>query len=358
MKTFDTIGLMSGTSLDGLDVAHVRFMHDSAWQYEIIHTKSIPYPIALQSRLQKAMTSDGLALKKLDIFLGRWMGEQVKYFMDSEHFFADFIASHGHTIFHHPEEGITCQIGDGHQLATTTGLPVICDFRSLDVALGGQGAPLVPIGDRLLFSEYEMCLNLGGFSNISFENHGNRVAFDICPVNTILNWLVNKMGLQFDKDGVLARKGTLNKTLLRYLDQIPYYQTAPPKSLGVEWNEKYILPYLTKDTIENLLHTVCKHVARQIAQAIDTYFQKTTNYKPRVLVTGGGAKNKFLMETIRKEADKKIEFVIPDIQLVDFKEALLFAFLGVLRYTNKINTLRAVTGARFDSVGGIIYYPR
>jgi anhydro-N-acetylmuramic acid kinase len=261
----------------------------------------------------------------------------------------DFIASHGHTIFHQPNKKITFQIGDGSAIAAETGLPVVCDFRSLDVALNGQGAPLVPIGDRMLFNDFQYCLNLGGFANISFEKNNKRTAFDICPVNIILNFLSEITGSSFDNKGKIASSGKVDHALLSALNQKKYYKKNPPKSLGKEWVISEILPLLALDTISisDKLRTFCEHIADQITKVLPP------DMPAKVLVTGGGAHNDFLVRLLKQKS--KNEIILPDKKTIDYKEALIFSFLGVLRMRNEINCLKNVTGASKDNIGGAVY---
>jgi len=302
-------------------------------------------------RLEQAHALDARSFLLLHKEFGRFMGEQANAFL-SDCARPDLIASHGHTIFHTPSDGLTFQLGDGATLAATCGITAVCDFRSLDVALGGQGAPLVPAGDEILFGIYDFCLNLGGFANISFRKDKQRIAYDICPVNSLLNPLSRRLGLPFDKDGKEGRSGKIIDTLLAILDSNPYYFAPPPKSLGREWLEQNILPCLQADThpIHYLLRTVYQHAAKQIAANL------TGDPSKNVLVTGGGAYNNFLTGLIRENT--RCTLFIPDDRLIQFKEALIFAFLGVLRMRNEINCLASVTGARQDSSSGIVYFPK
>jgi len=281
---------------------------------------------------------------------GFYLGDCVKQFR-KEHDIKkiDFIASHGHTIFHQPEKHFTFQLGNGAALSAKCALSVVSDFRSLDIALGGQGAPLVPIGDKLLFTEYTYCLNLGGFANISFEHKGQRVAFDICPVNIILNHLAGILHQEFDKDGLIASKGKVNKELLQKLNSIVFYKKAFPKSLGREWLEKEFMPYINDShaSIEDKMASVSEHIAVQIATIIK-------RKKGSLLATGGGSFNTFLMHRI-KQLSPQIKVIISKKELVNYKEALVFAFLGVLRWRGEDNCLKSVTGASKNNSGGSIY---
>jgi len=344
------IGLMSGTSLDGIDLVYVRFSSDDRINFEIIHAETIPYSKEWKQMLQNAIFSSDKEMKDLDKMYGKHLGQIITNFIYNYKIKEiDFIASHGHTILHQPEKGITLQIGDGKLIAEITKQKVICDFRTQDVKLGGQGAPLVPIGDELLFSEYDFCINLGGFSNISFRRNEARVAFDICPVNIVLNYYANKIGLEFDESGKIASEGKLNQQLLDSLNELNYYQQNPPKSLGLEWVQKEIFPLidgLEKD-IPTILRTFAEHIAIQIGILILD--------NPSVLITGGGVFNQFLMKRIEFYASIKIP--IPNKKLINFKEALVFAFLGLLRNNNQINCLKSVTGASENHSSGQIFNP-
>ena len=236
-------------------------------------------------------------------------------------------------------------------IAAETGLPVICDFRSLDVAFGGQGAPLVPAGDRHLFPEYDYCLNLGGIANISCEENGERFAFDICPANMVLNNIASHLNIPYDPFGSLARRGKINRKLFRELGRLDYYQRRPPKSLGKEWVMSDFLPLLEQAHIsyEDKLRTVTEHIAHQISVILKPDPEK------KMLVTGGGAFNIFLVEKIREKC--RTEIVVPGDDIVNFKEALVFAFLGVLRWWNEVNCLKSCTGASQDTCGGAVYHP-
>jgi anhydro-N-acetylmuramic acid kinase len=349
----EILGLMSGTSLDGLDIAHVSFeFHGHKIQYKLQHAHTYSLNDSLLVELQHATKMSADQLLILDKQLGRFFAECVHRFMD-EHQLKnsqiDAISSHGQTIFHQPQNGFTHQIGCGSTIAFHTGIPVINDFRNLDVIAGGQGAPLVPIGDRILFSEYDYCLNLGGFSNISFEINGKRIAFDISPVNTILNFYANTLGFDYDDKGEIARSGKINHTLLEKLNQIYFYQKKYPKSLGIEFVNHSIFPLIDSfsTTIENKLATFVEHIALQIALALP-------NKHGKMLITGGGAYHLFLLERIKNYLPK-MEIIVPDSKTVEYKESLIFGLLGVLRLRNEINVLSSVTGAINDHCSGLIY---
>lgn len=340
---------MSGTSLDGLDLALCAFDETNhRYSYTILAAKTIPYDNKLKTELFSAYKSSGMELCRLNAHFGQFLGTEAKKFLEKTGLQADAIASHGHTIFHQPANGFTTQIGSGADIAAVTGLITVCDFRSVDVALGGQGAPLVPIGDELLFTPYQACLNLGGIANISYKHeNGNRTAFDICVCNMALNFLAGKTGKAFDEKGEMARRGQIDHNLLNALNNLDYFQQTENKSLGYEWFEKNIKPLIEKGDVETNLRTFTEHVACQIAEVL------LKNQLKQVLITGGGAYNTFLQERLQALGDANI--VIPDSTTIEFKEALIFAFLGYLRLNNKTNTLKSVTGALRNSVGGAVY---
>jgi anhydro-N-acetylmuramic acid kinase len=352
MNTFyRVLGLMSGTSLDGLDIAQCTFEKKSEkWSYSIERAITYPYSSQWKQKLTEAETLPGIDLLLLHNEYGRFTGELVNQFIKEHNVKIDFIASHGQTIFHQPHKGLTLQIGNGADILATTGITTVCDFRALDVAYGGQGAPLVPIGDEFLFGDYDFCLNLGGFANISYKTaEGKRVAFDICPVNILINHFVKKIDLDYDIDGAIGRKGSISAGLLNELNILPVYQQSGPRSFGKEWVWNDVLPVIDKHklSLEDTLRTVYEHVAIRIEQSISKKPGKT------ILITGGGTHNKFLLEVLQKHISLKT--VIPSDEIIDFKEALIFAFLGVLRTRNEVNCLCSVTGAKIDNIGGIIF---
>jgi anhydro-N-acetylmuramic acid kinase len=352
MKKYKAIGLMSGTSLDGLDIAACEFVVvNNDWSYNIPFYHTYPYTPEWKAKLAGLQKSNALDFSTVNVEYGHFLGRMTRSFIELTGFKPDVIASHGHTIFHQPEQGLTVQVGSGAAIAAETGIPVICDFRSLDVALGGQGAPLVPVGDRLLFKDFDGCLNLGGFANISMESEGKRIAFDICPVNIVLNELISSIGQDFDKDGQLARSGTLIPLLLEQLNAIPFYHKPPPKSLGREWLENLFLPLIQSfnDPLNNILSTIIEHVAIQVNLAASIANPQ------KILVTGGGVHNGYLMERIKLPGT--IQYIELSPEISDFKEALVFAFLGILRWRGEKNIYNSVTGSSHDHSGGAIFLP-
>jgi anhydro-N-acetylmuramic acid kinase len=352
MTSCNVIGVMSGTSKDGLDIALCRFIkNNSTWEYSIIRAQTVPYSEYWLEMFDKIESVSGYDLLKLHNKFGSYIGECINKFMDSTDMKVDLIASHGHTVYHRPEDGLTFQLGSGIEISAKCRITTVSDFRSLDIALKGQGAPLVPVGDELLFGEYDFCLNLGGFANISYRDGDRRKGFDICPVNTIINNIAKEYGYKFDKDGQIASKGNIYNPLLEKLNMINYYDKVAPKSLSKEWLEAEFLPVINKFNItpEDKLRTVYEHIIMQITSFTGI---KT---KSRIFTSGGGAFNKFLIKLLKENCKQQI--IIPDKLIVKYKEALIFGLLGVLRLRNEINCYSSVTGAIKDSsTGNICYY--
>lgn len=347
---FKVIGIMSGTSLDGVDIAYCEFnWNNNKWHYKILQAETISYNNTWLVRLKELHKQPAFVFPKTDAFYGKYLGQLANDFIKKHQLEVDFIASHGHTIFHQPEKGFTAQIGNGANIYAETGITTINDFRVVDVALGGQGAPLVPIGDELLFSEFDACLNLGGFSNISFNQNNKRKAFDISPCNIIMNPIANLLGTDYDDEGKFASEGTVNEQLLEQLNNLSYYQKQAPKSLGIEWVTESFWPVVKQfeTSPNNILATLNKHVAHQIIEVINHHNLS------RILTTGGGAFNKHLVNEINVAT--KNALVIPDKHLINYKEALVFAFLGVLRIKKSENSLKSITGASKNSIGGAIW---
>ncbi|WP_029331977.1 anhydro-N-acetylmuramic acid kinase [Gillisia marina] len=347
---YNVLGVMSGTSLDGVDLAWVQFSKEAHWEFKILKAETIPYSPEWKKKLNEGVSNSYEELEKLDEDYTKYLAKIISKFIEKHSIKElDAICSHGHTIKHEPENGFTLQIGNLPQLAQLIGVTVICDFRVQDVALEGQGAPLVPIGDELLFSEYNYCLNVGGFANISTKKDGVRVAYDICAVNTVLNYYSEKLGFEFDDSGEIAKSGSLNPDLLHQLEKLPFYSQPSPKSLGIEWVHKKVFPILKNldENIPSILHTYCHHIASEIAKNIENKIDS------KVLVTGGGAFNTFLMNLLQQKTDAKI--VIPSSEIINFKEALIFGFLGVLKMREENNVLSSVTGAKHDHCAGLVY---
>lgn len=339
------LGVMSGSSLDGLDLALCRFTPaGTGWTHTIVDTTTIPWEPAFQQRLLDVMQGSALELARLHRDLGVRIGEACRDFLAGRS--VDVIGSHGHTVFHAPHNGLTTQIGCGAHIAALSGITTVCDFRTTDVALGGQGAPLVPLGERLLFPGHRAFLNIGGICNVALHSDARVLGYDVCIGNQALNGLAEEAGLPFDADGALARSGQVHEALLAQLNALPFHHQPPPRSLGREWFDAAVRPLITDRAIPlpDRLRTVVEHIARQVGAALG-------DAAGPALVTGGGAHNRFLMERIAAHA--RVE--VPTQQVVDYKEALVFALLGLLRLDGAPTALASVTGAHQDSVGGAVY---
>jgi anhydro-N-acetylmuramic acid kinase len=354
MSNFEIVGLMSGTSLDGLDILHANFQKKGGkWSFEILHSSSAPYPDVLKLKLQNATEFGKEEIEALDIEFGHEMARRVNQFIlekkiDKEKI--DAVASHGHTIFHQPQNGFSLQIGCGTTLAKETGMNVINDFRNKDIQAGGQGAPLVPIGDKLLFADKaDAFLNLGGFCNITFQNEMNKwVAFDISPCNLPLNRLAGLKDKAYDDGGEMAQTGQLNFFLLDLLNNLPYYKKEYPKSLGTEWLEESFYPMIKfSKNVEDNLCTIVEHVAIQIADVLNH------NKISKTLVTGGGAYNSFLLKRIQHHSDS--ELIVPSAEIIEFKEALIFGFLGALFLADEPSNVPSATGAKESVRLGVLH---
>ncbi|MBT3794363.1 MAG: anhydro-N-acetylmuramic acid kinase [Flavobacteriaceae bacterium] len=344
------IGLMSGTSLDGLDICFVSFKKSNYSKYNIINSKTYSYNEKWIEKLKKSIFLNKQELKKIDIEYGTLISNYLKEFISEFSIDKiDLISSHGHTVFHEPNKGKTLQIGDGKTINKIVKTDVVCDFRTQDVEYKGQGAPLVPIGDLHLFSNYKFCLNLGGFSNVSIKDNNKIKAFDICPVNTVLNHYSKKMGYTFDQDGVLSKKGTVNLDLLNQLNQMSFYNKLGPKSLGIEFVKSKVIPLIDSHILnpKDILRTYIEHISDQISKSIGSYFND------RILISGGGTYNNTLIDSIKTKVKSKV--IIPDSQIIDYKEALIFAYMGLLKSKEKINCLKSVTGAIKDHSSGKIF---
>lgn len=351
-KEYKVIGVMSGTSLDGIDLACIHFFKEKEWDFKIEVAETVAYSTEWKTLLTRAINMDSEELLSLDENYTSFLAKTITDFIETNEITnIDAVCSHGHTVKHEPQNGLTLQIGNLPELAELTGQRIVCDFRVQDVAMGGQGAPLVPIGDELLFGNYKYCLNLGGFANISTNTEGNRIAYDVCAVNTVLNYYSEKLGYDFDDGGEIARSGSLNAELLEELEKLSYYKLPPPKSLGIEWVNENIFPVLNKNDndIPTVLRTYTLHIAMQLSKELGN------DESSEVLVTGGGCLNIFLIQQIKKLTQTRL--VIPSIEIINFKEALIFGFLGVLRLRGEVNVLSSVTGAEKDHSSGEIFIP-
>jgi anhydro-N-acetylmuramic acid kinase len=351
-ESYKVIGVMSGTSLDGLDLACCTYKRNGkGWSFSIVKAQTISYKNQWIKKLSGAHLLSGAALVELDVNFGIFLGESIMKFIKDERMKIDFIASHGHTVFHQPSKGFTCQIGNGNAIYSVTGIPVIHDFRSLDVILGGEGAPLVPVGDRYLFAEYDVCVNLGGIANLSMEVNKQRRAFDVSFNNMALNYLAAKVGKQFDRNGSMASEGSMDEALLRKLSSMYRTLRKTRPSLGREIFEKKVQPLLDDETISinDRLATATESSAIEIIDAIPR-----TKKIQKVLLTGGGAFNSFFVARLLEHSADRLTLIVPEEEIIKFKEALVFGFLGVLRVRDEANCLRTVTGASRDNSGGVL----
>jgi len=355
MSSYNLIGLMSGTSMDGLDIANVSFNYSekNEWTFKVAYSSTVKYNTQLLEKLNLSKQLSAVDLLILDKELGLFFSTAVNAFIQKNRLDSatiDAICSHGHTVFHQPEKGFTYQIGCGDTLAYNTGIKVINDFRQKDVVAGGQGAPLVPIGDKLLFTnKADAFLNIGGFANVCYPSD-NTKAYDICPGNLPLNFYAAKKGLEFDDNGELGRKGKLNQLLLEKLNNLPFYKLPGPKSLGTEWLEEQFMSHINDDIDPaEAIHTLVEHISIQIANDLNQMDSKSA------FITGGGAKNSYLIDRIKVHFNGTIH--IPTSQIIDYKEALIFGFLGALYLQNQTNSIATVTGAKIETIGGVLHLP-
>lgn len=373
---YGAIGLMSGSSLDGLDIAYVRFQEQAGkWDYEILQADCYPYSEEWVEKLRSAIELPAREYQLLHTAYGHYTGKEVNRFMEAHglQYQVAVIGSHGHTTFHMPEKKMTGQLGDGAAIAAVTGLPVVSDLRAMDIALGGQGAPIVPIGEKMLLGDYEYFLNLGGIANLSAKpdshrdqtpnpkpetaNPSNLVAFDVCPANRVLNMLSAELGMEYDKDGAVAASGKVHTGLIEELNQLEYYKLPNPKSLANDFGTDVVYPIIQQAGIPvaDALRSYCEHIVEQVCGSLRSL---RTPERPaaKMLVTGGGALNGFLTSLLRERlAVLGVELVVPDTKLVNFKEAMVMAFMAVLRWRHSTNVLASVTGASRDSIGGALW---
>ncbi len=351
-------GVMSGTSLDGMDMVLAEFEKVAdTWSFRVLCAKGTTYPKDLSERMHKARFLSAEELAFLEHDLSLFWAEHLNVFLSEAKEDCALIAVHGQTVFHQPEKKLTLQLADLGLIASHTGFPVVGDFRRADLALGGQGAPLVPMGDRYLFGEMAACLNLGGFANVSYFENKQHLAKDLTVANHLLNLLASELGMEFDMDGRLAAMGQVHQEVLSGLQRLEYFGLSGPKSLGYEWFDAEFLPLWNKLTaqlsLEDRMRTACAHIAERVASALSAV-------QGKLLVTGGGAFNRVLMLEIEKTLPKglSIKSLSSEEQCyIAFKEALVFAFLGVLRFRGENNIIAGITGASRDHCAGLIALP-
>ena len=357
---YRVIGVMSGSSLDGLDIAFVEIHAKSGqWDFDIVQAETIPYSKKWVEKLKHSVFLNARDYLLLHAEYGHFIGQQVSAFIErhSLTYKVALISSHGHTSFHLPPN-MTAQLGDGSAIAAETGLPVITDLRAIDVALGGQGAPIVPMGEKILWNDYQFFLNLGGIANISVNLPSNYVAYDVCPANRILNLIAAKQGLAYDDGGAIAESGTIDRKVLSTINNLHYYGEGYPKSLANDFGTDTVFPILEEAqlTNENALSTYTEHIAVQVASEVEKHLPALALPKTKILVTGGGAFNHFLVERLRYYLEPmRVEVEIPEASLINYKEALIMALLGVLRWRDEPTSMSSVTGASRDGIGGAIW---
>ena len=352
MKNYFVIGVMSGTSIDGIDLVYVNFFYNTSWTFKILSSTTYKYDNDWQNILKNISDKNLDSIKQIDKkytkLLSIYIQKFIKEFSIKK---IHFISSHGHTSLHNPSKSLTYQMGNLKDLSSYLGLKIICDFRVQDIKLGGQGAPLVPVGEKFLFPEYDTLINIGGFANITIRSNNSLIAYDICPVNIVFNHLSNLIDLKYDDKGKIALSGKINNELYNCLESLDYYKQVSPKSLGAEWVTQFILPIINsfiEIPIEDLLNTFSKHFASQIANNIKS--------ADKILITGGGAYNDYLIQNIKDLTD--YEIIIHNSEIIEYKEALIFGFLGVLKDLNINNCYSSVTGAIKDHSSGNIFIPK
>ncbi len=353
---------MSGSSLDGLDIAYCEFQVDkkAITDWKLLEATTANYPEKWTARLQHLPEQNARTLARTNVYFSRFMADLVNDFIQEHKIQPDLIASHGHTIFHEPDRLMTLQIGDGATLAALTGISVASDFRTQDIALEGEGTPIAPAADRFLFPGYDFYLNIGGIANVTCNANGRYIAFDTSPANQILNMLAAELGLPYDKDGQIARSGKLNIELIDQLEQFAYFQQDYPKSLDNNWIREHVLPTfaIAESPVADLLHTAVHFISKHIGESLKNIIRKEHLHKDKytMLVTGGGGFNTYLMECIQTDCQAvNTEIILPERDIIDYKEAILMALMGVLRVEHIPNCFSSVTGAKRDSIGGALY---
>lgn len=356
---YKVIGLMSGSSLDGLDIAFVELQENGGkWNYEIIHADCYEYDNNWVEKLKNAITLNALDYQLLHTEYGHYLGKQVKLFIEKNNLNhqVNLVSSHGHTTFHIPKKLMTGQLGDGAAIASETELPVVTDLRAMDVAFGGQGAPIVPIGEKLLLGDYRYFLNLGGIANISANIDDKFIAFDICAANRVLNMLAEEKGMSYDDKGNIAAGGNINDELLQKLNALEYYKSAFPKSLANDFGVDTVFPIIKTFNISNedAMRTYVEHIVVQIKNAIASFQLPVASCQ--LLATGGGALNSFMIERLQQVLQElNITVVKPEENLIKYKEALIMALIGTLRWREEYNVMASVTGAKRNSIGGALW---
>ena len=372
---YRVIGVMSGSSMDGLDMAYCVLSEvGGEWSCEIEAADSMSFSEDWKNKLLALTDFSAKELIQAHVDFGHYMGQRINAFIEKnalEHK-VHYVASHGHTVFHEPtpvrgklQNGMTFQIGDGASIAAELELPVISDLRNMDVAFGGQGAPVVPIAEKLLWGGYDYFLNLGGIANISYhpnndDNHDVAWAYDVCPANRVLNSLLNTIDKEYDDKGALAASGTCDGILLQKLNELDYYNQPAPKSLANQFGLEKLLPLIQESGLElkHQVNTMVEHIAMQIGKACLSEGPTDSDGK-NMLISGGGAHNDYLLQRIDHYCGlKKVTIEKADVQTLEYKEAVAMALMGALRWREEENVLSSVTGAKKNSIGGALWMGR
>ena len=349
---------MSGSSLDGLDVAFAELEENGGqWNFEIKAAKCFEYDDVWKNKLQNAVHLNAHNYFLLNSDFGKFCAEKINLFIEENalQYQVQLIGFHGHTTFHSPKENVTAQLGNAAIIAAHTGINVVSDLRSIDVAFGGEGAPIVPIGEKLLFKNFDYFLNIGGIANVSFNIENNYFAFDVCAANRVLNLLAMQAGKAFDEDGKIAATGNINEKLLKQLNEESYYKQSFPKSLSNNFGTEIIYPVIKNYSLStaDALRTYCEHIAIQIRKAFENNQQ---NGEKKLLITGGGALNVFLTGRIKTLLQTlNIQTIIPQKEIINFKEALIMGLIATLRWREENTVIKTVTGAKRNSIGGAIW---
>lgn len=355
---YKVIGLMSGSSLDGLDIVFTELQETAGkWNYEIINTACIEYDETWQKKLKGAIDLQAVDYQLLHTEYGKFIGKKINEFIEVNNLQhkVNLVSSHGHTTFHLPEKKMTHQLGEGATIASETKFPVVSDLRSIDVAFGGQGAPIVPMGEKLLFTDYNYFLNLGGIANLSANAKNEIIAFDVCAANRILNMLAEEKGVAYDDEGKMSAQGEINTVMLEELNSLEYFKLSYPKSLANNFGTDTVYPIIKSFSLntENALSTFTEHICIQIKNSLQPFKQ---DEKQKIFITGGGAFNTFLIERLKSNLEEiNFEIHIPEDDVVKYKEALIMALLGALRWREQYTVLSSVTGASRNSIGGALW---
>lgn len=358
---YRALGLMSGSSLDGLDMALVEFEEiGGKWNYTILNSDCASYPDEMKERLKHSTELNAPDYLQLNVDFGRLIGNLVNDFINKNDlaYKIQLIALHGHTTFHIPQKGVSAWLGNPADVAAITKINVVSDLRAMDVALGGQGAPIVPLGEKLLFPDFNYFLNIGGIANISILKNDKKIAFDVCAANKVLNMLAEQTGAGYDKDGAIAAAGNVSTALLTELNRLEYYKQPYPKSLANNFGIETVYPIVNAApvSLEDKMRTYVEHIVTQISYAINDASQRNPSETEKLFITGGGALNSFLVKRLTAVLKQyNIEVFVPEKETIDNKEALIMALLAVLRWREENTVMNEITGAARPSIGGAVW---